>query len=1167
MRVKKRFKITFAFIFWTAYLLSQNQIQTCKFFVFQADSIAIDSLSIYPESLKILSKGREIKSEDYHLLPDAKSIRFHKKSGLKKGDSLQVFYQSLPLDLSKRYFHKDYEQWEKNKSISVNPFLFQPENLNRNNSLLSDDKLTKNGSISRGILFGNNQDVVLNSNMNLQVSGKLTKDVEIVLAATDNNIPIQADGNTQQLQEFDKVYVQLNNQNSKLIVGDFQYGKPQSYFMNFYKRTQGLFLSNFTSLNPLKRDSSGFQTLVSAAISRGRFSRFSVQGIENNQGPYRLRGADNEQFIIVLSGTEKVYVDGKLLERGQENDYIIDYNSSEITFTAKQIITKDKRIIVEFQYAERNYSRSLLFLSEQFQTEKWKAGIHFYSEQDNKNRPFQQELSQDQKKLLLEIGDTLDKAISNGASIAEFNTIEVFYEKKDTLSSSGTFQIFKYSTLPDTAYRVRFSYVGEGRGNYVQIQSTANGKVFEWREPLNGIKRGNYEPILPLVTPKQKQMFVTRAERKLGTEGKIEIESAFTKNDLNTFSPYNSNDDQGAGIKLNFNHKKKINPSDSSKNQNPLFILFGSNYELVTQHFAQIERFRNIEFNRDWNRKNDSIKNLQHVFSLSTGIEKKGKIKSLYTGQGFSEGTNYQGIKHLFSNSINLKKLQLIYNASLLETKTQYEKTVFYRHKSLLSQKLGKFSLNYIDEFEKNEFGIPNKDSLTFNSYQFWEWETNVATTDTSGNRFKIFYRERTDKKPKSSQLLDATYAQSFGGSVQINSNPNHIFATTLTYRKLVVRDSTLFFSKPDNTLLTRIEYSPRIRKGLITGAFFYETGYGLEPRREYSYIQVAAGQGQYTWKDYNDDGIKQLNEFEIAQFSDQATFIKVFTPTNTYVKAAHDQFSGSILIKPAALKTKSSGKFLLFIAKFASQTIYRIDKKKTVNPGKFSYNPFDNNLNDSSLLFSNSSLRQALFFNQSSGVGGFDYTYQKNESKQLLTNGFETRGLENHELRTRINFTRSLALFTQTTYGFKSLSAELLTNRNYRILLLETEPKISYQPNTSLRISSGFKYSEKQNIFNSSNEKAIIQDLNLELKLSKLNKGNLDFKADYILIDYSSKENTPLAFEMLNALRPGQNFTWTISYQQNLSAYLQISFNYEGRKSPGNKSIHIGGAQVRALF
>jgi hypothetical protein len=243
------------------------------------------------------------------------------------------------------------------------------------------------------------------------------------------------------------------------------------------------------------------------------------------------------------------------------------------------------------------------------------------------------------------------------------------------------------------------------------------------------------------------------------------------------------------------------------------------------------------------------------------------------------------------------------------------------------------------------------------------------------------------------------------------------------------------------------------------------------------------------------------------------------------------------------------------------------VDKKSIAENGTIDYNPINTRVTDSLLLSTNFSFRQALFFNQSSSVGGFDYTYQENQSKQLVTNGFESRSFASNELRTRLNFTKAWGLFTVSSYGIKQNISEFFTNRNFKIQSYETEPKLTYQPNTAFRMSIGYKRSEKKNIIAGGFQKATIDDALLELKYNKLSKGSFTLRTDFLWINYNDAENSAIAFEMLNALKPGQNITWNMTYQQNLNAYLQISFNYDGRKSPGNKIIHIGGAQVRAFF
>ena len=363
-------------------------------------------------------------------------------------------------------------------------------------SIFGSSGLKKSGSISRGVSFGNNQNVSLNSSLNLELSGELAPNLKIMASVTDNNIPIQPEGNTSKLQEFDQVFIQIYNDKFKLIAGDYWLSKPQGYFLNYRKRGQGL---NTEFVNKTKKGE--WKNGISAGLSKGKYARQVVQGIEGNQGPYRMRGNENEPFIIMLSGTEKVYIDGRLLQRGQENDYVVNYNTSEITFTSKNIITKDIRIVVEFQYTDQSYARSLLTTSNAYSSDKLSVWFNAFSEQDAKNQTLQQSLSTEQKLKMASIGDSLQFAGTLSADSVGFLENQNVYYKVDTL---GFNNVLVYSVNPKKAvYQAVFSQVGANKGNYVFDRFNALGKIYKWVMPVNGIPQGDYEPIRLLTTPKQ----------------------------------------------------------------------------------------------------------------------------------------------------------------------------------------------------------------------------------------------------------------------------------------------------------------------------------------------------------------------------------------------------------------------------------------------------------------------------------------------------------------------------------------------------------------------------------------------------------------------------------------------------------------------------------------
>ena len=136
--------------------------------------------------------------------------------------------------------------------------------------------------------------------------------------------------------------------------------------------------------------------------------------------------------------------------------------------------------------------------------------------------------------------------------------------------------------------------------------------------------------------------------------------------------------------------------------------------------------------------------------------------------------------------------------------------------------------------------------------------------------------------------------------------------------------------------------------------------------------------------------------------------------------------------------------------------------------------------------------------------------------------------------------------------------------------IIFRTEPKVSFQPTAAFRISASYKYSEKKNsivIFPNPEAKAISQNFGSEIKYNALNKGSLNVKVNFIQIAYNDAENSPLAYEMLEGLKTGQNYTWSVGYSRTLANNIQLTLSYDGRQSPGIKTIHTGNAQVRAFF
>ncbi|HSF53889.1 MAG TPA: hypothetical protein VLA71_09070, partial [Algoriphagus sp.] len=790
--------------------------------------------------------------------------------------------------------------------------------------------------------------------------------------------------------------------------------------------------------------------------------------------------------------------------------------------------------------------------------------VNYYQEKDNRNRPLFTEFTQEEQALLASVGDGVENAVIPRIDSVSFDPTRILYEKVVEVDTLGNFLTFyRYSTDPELAhFALSFSQVGFGLGDYRRLNQLSNGTVFEYVPRLNGQPQGDYSILTQLPAPDSKRMTTAGTRIKLGEFEKVYTEVALSSVDKNLFSTLDDDNNQGLGWKVGLQSENR-----------ELGIFKGYRFKGLTEfeynstNFNFIDRFRYIEFDRDWGLSPEALEEpaAERFFLTQIGLEKDALNSFNYKLYLRNRENVLSGSQHTATwNTEIWKRVRLRQEFFRLQSEqdtlssdwTRYLGNVNYQSKILVP--------GYQFSIDRNALRNTETDSIVSTAMNFKEHLVYLKSNDSLSYAFSADAAWREDRLPVAGILVDD--ARAFTSNFTFRKQwTNHSLGSTFTYRELEYLNRDL---PTELTLLSKVDYSGNLGKNLIRNEISYAIGNGRELQREFVYLPAPNGDGTHTWRDDNGDGIQQLNEFYIAINPEEKQYIKIFVPTDTYVQAYTTLLNYRIQAKfPDAWK--ESGGVRQFLHRFSNTSSLSVEKKVTSDDFWDRVNPFIGSVDRDQILSLRQIIRTSFFFNRASAKYGFDLSLFDSQLKQLLSGGFEDQIQKDWKLNTRYNFNSVMTLRILGSTGNRISGSDFLENRNYTIEQSTIGPELAWQPTPFFRTTGTYSFTGKENTQNLEyKETAQVHQLGMDVRFAKAIKTTLTGNMKFIQIDYNGEVNSPVGYEMLQALTPGTNLTWSLSWLQRIGEGLQLNLVYEGRNSEGlERIVHVGRMQVSALF
>lgn len=1111
----------------------------------------LSASNIIPGTFNIYLSDSLISEDDYILNPSGGYFTLGPTLNYSIFDTLTAVYSTVKLELNKFVRKRElvvrYDE-DSGDTLRVIRNTFA--------SYSSDDifgsNIQKSGTIVRGFSVGTTKDFTLNSGLRLQLSGKLSDDIEVVAALTDENTPIQPEGNTERLEELDKVFIEIRHPNAIGTFGDYELNENHGEFGKLQRKLQGLKGEFLYDDNRL---------MAAMATSRGKFNTNKFNGTDAVQGPYRLAGANGESEIIVIAGSERVFLDGQEMKRGENNDYTIEYANAELTFTPSRIITSASRITVEFEYTDRKYSRNFYGgnYSGKFLNDKLKVSLTYSREGDDPDNPVDLILSDEDKEILEQAGDDRLSAVTNGVSqgtVDSLGNIVGIYSRIDTVFNNEPYQIYRYSPGDSTAiYNVEFSYVGAGLGDYTRV-SVGNYRFV-------GIGQGSYLPVRLLPLPELKQNGVLLVEAEPVKDLFLTAEIAGSIYDKNALSEFDDNDNDGLARSFKIELKpKKVELFNLSLGK----AGFSVKDRFVQSRYSSLDRYNDVEFSRNYNTDetaagDEILREAQVTLIPLEKLTINSKYGMLKKGDTFNSDRYVNSIKYDDRDG-----LQVNYNIDYVASKSSIQKTDWNRQNGSLQYSLGKVIPGVDYFYEEKKVVNRNNYSLYSSSLKYEEYGPFINFTDIYGFNLGVKYSYRTEDSPlenrlvRESKAVTQNYTLSYNGMREIKSS------LSLAFRNKNYTDEFKKLGYLDNeTVLIRSQSKFDLLKNAVSGDLFYETTTQRAAKLEKVFVRVSQGQGNYIYLgDLNNNGLADENEFQQTNYD--GNFIQTTLPTDELFPIVDFKANTRWNINFEKILTGNNW-ISTILSPVSTETYWRVEEKSREEDTKKIYlMNLRYFLSDSNTVSGSNTFQHDIHLFRSSSEFSARLRFTERRNLSQYSGGNEKGFYKERGIRVKYRFVKEITNQTEYQNTIDNVSAPASSGRARTVTGNEISSDFSYRPINILEVGFVIKTGRQEDIYPATPTVLDKNTLILRVNLSFAGKGRVRMEAERTELTANTEDNA-IPFEITGGNYIGKNYYIRLNFDYRLASNLQTSVSYDGRSPAGSKFIHTFKAEARAYF